>query len=107
MDLGGSENSGSQKLPFYCTVHVTPWDLSIRGIAMGECCGRGSSIDVRKGGALVYLLSVGEAFRNWQVLLPEVTGIQIRIQFVFFRIGSRLPGTFRLAGQGWVVVGAS
>ena len=90
-DLGGGENSRCQKLPFYGVVHITLQDSSIWGVAMGECCCWGSSVDVCECGTMVYLLSVGEAFRNQQVLLLEVTGIQIQIQFVFFRTRSQLP----------------
>ena len=81
-------------MSFYSVVHITPWDSSIRGIATGECCSRGSSVNVREHGAPVYLLLVGEAFQDQQVLLPEVAGIQIRIQFIFFRVRSWLPGAF-------------
>ena len=90
-DFGGGENSGCQKLSFYGAVHVTLRDSSVQGVAMGECCCQGSSVKVHECGTTVYFLLVGEAFRNRQVLLPEVMGIQIWIQFIFFCTRSQLP----------------
>ena len=63
-DFGGGKNSGCQKLSFYGAVHITLQDSSVRGVAMGECCSRGSSIDVHERSAMVYLLVVGESFRD-------------------------------------------
>ena len=99
-DFRGGENSGCQKLSFYCAVHITLWDSSIQGVATGECCCWGSSVDVRECSTVMYFLACSETFRDWQVLLSEVLGIQIGIQLVFFQARSQLPSTLGWPGKG-------
>ena len=87
-------------MSFYGVVYITLRDSSVWSIATSEHCSRGPSIDVCKRGAPVYLLSVGEAFWDRQVLLSEVAGIQIWIQFIFFCVRSWLPGALGRLGKG-------
>ena len=72
-DLGGGENPQGQKLSLYCAVYVTPQDSSVWGVATGEGCSQGSSVDVHQCCTMVYLLSCGKAFWDQQVLLSEIS----------------------------------
>ena len=74
-------------------VYVASWDSSVWGVAMGERCCRGSSVDVHEHSAAMYFLACGETFWDRQVFLSEISGIQIGIQFVFFQASSWLPSS--------------
>ena len=81
------------KIPGVKNCHSMAQDSSVQGVAMGEHCCQGSSVDVHECSTAMCFLVCGETFGDQQVLLLEVSGIWIGIQLVFFWARSQLPSS--------------